>query len=206
MTLYMRLLSGEPQGLPQGRPSQVDLLDGTARRVGCAHWPDDTLAELAGWHPVVAEYDPRLVVATGGGTWDAESGLVTPATSPIPDLRERLCAEVDAAAEAARNRYLTPGSGQALTYQRKEAAARACLSAHSESNPPDPADWPMLACDIPSQAGSVLGAAQTIIANADAWEAVAAQIEAIRLAAKTAIRAAVTDAEALAIPAGLEWP
>jgi hypothetical protein len=42
-------------------------------------------------------------------------------------LRAQSLAEIDAQAEAARLRHITPGAGQALTYERKRAEAEALV-------------------------------------------------------------------------------
>ena len=91
---FMKRVDGVPTGRPTGRPIKCDLLDGSATNVGCAHWTDQQLADLAGWDRVTG-YDPEIDQATGGGVLDPETGLVTPATVPIPVTTEKVSAEAE---------------------------------------------------------------------------------------------------------------
>jgi len=117
---------------------------------------------------------------------------------------------VDRSAEAARQRFLTPGAGQAAVYLRKEAEARRFLALDSEvqaAQEPGPS-WPYLSAEIHVTAETLAGVAATIVALADAWDQAAAEIEALRLPAKAAIAAASDEAEArAAAKAAMDgWP
>ena len=96
---------------------------------------------------------------------------------------------IDAAAEKARARYVTQGSGQAMEYE--EAYRQA------EAHRADPSGaYPMLQADVDAGlAENVAQAAQTIIAMRQQWERVGTQIRAIRLKAKREIRGANDPAE-----------
>lgn len=89
---------------------------------------------------------------------------------------------VDQAAENARMRHLTPGSGQSMTYEVKYREALAgggtMISAEADA----------LGMTVQEVVDSVLVARQQ-------WQVLGAQIEAARLKAKKAIREAQTAAE-----------
>lgn len=115
-------------------------------------------------------------------------------------------ARIDAAAEAARCAYITPGSGQALVYQRKGQQARDCLANHDAQNPPAPGAYTALEAEVGITGGDVLEVAAVVAGLETAWAAVADQIEAIRLTAKRDVAAAATPAEVDAIEAAVVWP
>jgi hypothetical protein len=117
--------------------------------------------------------------------------------------RERAKARVDAAAETARLQFITPGFGQAMTYMRKLEEARA-----QQAGGLGP--FPLLQAGIGVDGADVAAVAATVIAMSDAWTAVAAAIEAIRLAAKRDIDAVEDSPDAAdaieAIVAACAWP
>jgi len=118
----------------------------------------------------------------------------------LADAKARACAAIDSAAEAARDRYITPGAGQAMTYLRKEAQARAFAAAGYAGTVPALVQAKAAASGLTARQ-----AADLIVATADAWEAKAAQIEQAREAGKGAVSAAVdTAAVTSAREAGLE--
>lgn len=112
-----------------------------------------------------------------------------------------LIATVNTHAEDVRNRFLTPGSGQAITYTRKEAEAREYLL-----NGGDPADFPFLAAEA-TATNSTIGAIAALVAGqADAWLAVGATIEGKRRGLVVAIEAATTKAGLDSIDIVSGWP
>lgn len=137
-----------------------------------------------------------------------------PATPAAPELIEAVRASwialVDASAEAARQRFVTPGAGQAAVYLRKEAEARRFLALDSETQAAqeDGPAWPYLSAELNVTAGTLPGVATVIVALADAWDQAAAAIEALRLAAKATIAQADSEAEcrAAAEAAMAGWP
>lgn len=126
------------------------------------------------------------------------------------DFRARWTRTVDVSAEAARQKYVTPGAGQAAVYLRKEAEARRFLALDAETQEaqqPGPS-WPYLSAELGVTSETLDGVATTIVALAGAWDQAAAAIEALRLPAKAAIDAAATEAEARAaaeVALG-QWP
>lgn len=98
-------------------------------------------------------------------------------------LRAALAAEVDAMAERVRSFFLTPGAGQAMTYQRKEAEARAWTADNSVA-------MPFLSAEAPARGMTIAALAAEVIHLADAWTSTGAAIEGMRMGAKAAIAAA----------------
>lgn len=121
---------------------------------------------------------------------------------PLDQIRHQAGAVVDAAAETARLLFLTPGAGQAMTYQQKEVEADAILS----DGAPSATDYPFLAACIGVDGDTLAEVGSVIRARRDAWVLAGAQIEQTRLHAKQAIRAATTPAEIDTILSTLTWP
>ena len=121
---------------------------------------------------------------------------------PLSRLKADACLKIDIAAEAARMQFITPGEGQAWTYQRKEREAEAFIAASN----PDAADYPVLAACIPGDGSDLATVAQTVLTARDAWLQVGAAIEGIRRAAKTQVEAAINAAAIQTILDGLNWP
>jgi len=146
-------------------------------------------------------------LASGAELWRGSGSAGTAAYQPLPEgaamvlvpqavvatpildldvLRAVLWARIDSEAEVVRQRFLTPGAGQAMTYQRKEAEARAWTADNS-------AAAPMLHAEAPARGMTVEALAAEVIGLADQWVAVGAAIEALRMGGKKA----VTDAQTL---------
>lgn len=129
---------------------------------------------------------------------------------PLAAVKQRLLQQVDADAEAARLQFITPGAGQALEYEATERQARAYLAAGSPE-PFDAAAYPFIEAErqavlaatgmLPSPADIVT----SVIASADGWMTVGAEIKRLRRAAKMAIEAAESVAAARAA-AAVAWP
>jgi hypothetical protein len=170
-----------------------------------------------GWAQVWNGAAWSLVADYRGETWYRESGeavvveaLGDPADAGLqPEappvaldvIKAGLRAKIDAQAEAERLRYVTPGAGQAMTYQAKADEARRI----ADDPDPDPAAYPLLAAEIGITAGDLAGVGAVVRANHAAWLTVGAAIEAVRLGTKAAVTAA--DDEAAAIEAATAtWP
>lgn len=119
----------------------------------------------------------------------------------VDTLKLTLTAQVDADAEAARLQWITPGSGQALTYEQKRAEAERMATDPA----PQPTDYPLLAAEVGITADTLTAVGTLVRARAAAWTAIAAQIESLRLQAKAAVMAASNAAEARAA-AVVPWP
>lgn len=115
-------------------------------------------------------------------------------------MKARAMQEVDAAAEAARTRWITPGAGQAMEYLLTEAEARAY-----EAGAPGP--FPLLEAERDARRGvpSLSGVAAEVVALGAAWRRAAAEIKRMRRAAKIAVEAAKSPAE-VAKATAVQWP
>jgi hypothetical protein len=120
---------------------------------------------------------------------------------PLNTLKLTLTAQVDADAEAARLLWITPGSGQALTYEQKRAEAERMATDPA----PQPEAYPMLAAEVGITADTLSDVGALVRSRAAAWTVIAAQIESLRLQAKAAVMAAINAAEARAA-ATVPWP
>jgi hypothetical protein len=149
---------------------------------------------------VQAEVDPllHLVEWQDPADWPLVDGvyqrtqIVT--NKPLLSVQFEALKLVDAAAEAARSAMLTPGSGQALEYQRTEAEARAWTEGANI------ADFPMLRAEL--EAMKLGNAAATIddvvaeaLSNANLWLEVGAAIKQVRRSAKVLIEFAQAPAD-----------
>lgn len=110
--------------------------------------------------------------------------------------------QIDEAAELARLKYITPGSGQAMTYQQKAAEAAACIV----DEDPQPERYPLLAAEVGITASTLAGVA-LVVSQANAqWAVIGAAIEAARLGAKAAVDAAIDAPAVYAVAETIVWP
>lgn len=138
-----------------------------------------------------ADEDPSWMV------WDASAEQLV---AGLAALEKLLHERIDAQAGAVRLRFISDSPGQALTYQRKEAEARAWVA-----DPETPmASLPFLAAEVAATEADAAACAATIIAAADAWAQVGSTIEGCRIAAKRAVSAA-TNASDMAAAAIVDW-
>ncbi|NII59847.1 hypothetical protein [Sphingomonas aerolata] len=106
-------------------------------------------------------------------------------------LRDYLALRIDGEAEAIRQRFLTPGAGQAMTYQRKEAEARVWSLDNASATP-------FLSAEASARGMTIADLAAEIIQLADAWVAIGAAIEGLRMGAKAAVGRAANLGEIVA--------
>jgi hypothetical protein len=114
--------------------------------------------------------------------------------------------KIDTAAETARGRFITPGAGQALVYERKRAEATAFAAVVAAGGAPVVADYPLMNARALRLATTLQAVADDWNARSVAWVAVAAQIENTREAAKEQVAAATAAPAIDAIVAALSWP
>lgn len=124
----------------------------------------------------------------------------------IDTVRRQALDEVDRQAGNVRQPRLTHVAGQANVYELKARQARECLTAYDEHNLPPAGLYEMLEAEVPATAASVLEAAAIIKATEDAFIAEAAQVEAVRMAGKRAVRDAVDVAGIEQALAAIVWP
>lgn len=144
----------------------------------------------------------RIVVNAVTGAVDVDEAFVPSdiAAVSLEDLRATAKTRVDAAAEAHRLTYITPGSGQAMAYQQKLEEAKAYLADTSLTA----ADCPHVFAEVGITGETAEAVAQVVAGMHAAWQVKSADIEHRRLAAKAAIDAAET-AEAISAAAEVDW-
>lgn len=185
-------------------PHAILTPDGQLRKVVPKLLPTMQLApgeRIAAWNP--PPVDPELQTVTPVLPVPPEAQAVQFVVADRPDALaravQRAHAEIDKAAGQTRARYITAVPGQEVTYILKERQAREYKSAGYPSNA---SAWPF----VVSEARSVSGAATPnqvqlqqgadgIIAQADAWIVLAAQIEQVRRTAKISAIAGTNPAD-----------
>ncbi|MBB3591735.1 hypothetical protein FHX08_002079 [Rhizobium sp. BK529] len=146
-----------------------------------------------------------MVVSIDGGFSVKQPEKPAEPEMPQPTINEvkaQLRARLDYAAEAERLKYITPGAGQAMTYQAKAAEAKAYLDAGN----PDASDFPLLSAEVGITADSIEGVAQIVAGAYAQWQVIGAAIEAARLGGKAAIDAANDADAAQAAFDAVTWP
>lgn len=150
-------------------------------------------------------------IANLSNALQAKATRDAPPPPALADAAKLARAQIDAAAERARAKWITIGPGQALTYgeKRREVEAWAVDSA------PDPAKYPWARARAARLNGVAKSKVTTVQAQAviDEWSRAAAAwiiagipIEDVREGAKEAIAAAADVAAIDAILAGVVWP
>lgn len=137
-----------------------------------------------------------------------ERGIAPPADAlqaepppPLNEVQSAALSAIDAAAGAARARYITVSAGQEATYMLKESNARDYQTAGYPAA--SVAAYPMVQAEAEAiygatpTAAQIQSAADAVVAQADAWIAKAAQIERARIGGKRAV-AAASDLAAVA--------
>lgn len=130
-----------------------------------------------------------------GAEWDGSGWLID-----LAPMKRALTDAVNIRAEAVRNLYLTPGSGQAITYARKEDEARRWTAEA------DPAGFPFLSAEAAATDATLADTAALVLAQANAWVTIGAAIEGNRRGLVVAIDAAADFAALDAIDIGAGWP
>lgn len=135
--------------------------------------------------------------ANPGGTFTAPGEV-----RPLDEIKASLKASIDTAAEIERRKYITAGSGQAMTYMQKADEAARYLAAVE----PIAVDYPLLSAEIGITAPTIREVAVTVNAAYTQWQQIGAAIEAARLGTKVAIEAAMTAEEAREAADAIAWP
>lgn len=136
-------------------------------------------------------------VGDGLAVFPVSKAVFQSAPLDLDGVRAEQCAGIDADAEATRSLFITPGSGQAMTYLRKEAEADAWLADNSAS-------VPFLEAEAAATGVTVAALAALVSARAAQWAAIGPKIEAARMGAKQAVLAAGNLA-AIAAARAVDW-
>jgi len=115
----------------------------------------------------------------------------------LAEFKEQMKAKVDAEAEAFRHRFITPGSGQAMVYLRKEQEALDWLDDNN-------AAAPHIAAEAQATGRTMQQMAELVVQTAAQWREISPAIEALRQQHKTMIDAATSIPEAQAA-ADVDW-
>jgi hypothetical protein len=149
---------------------------------------------------VVVEAMPERV----GGEWQQSWTVHAETPAELAEAKAQALREVDAAAEAARLRFITPGAGQSLEYAATEAEAREYIARPTN----DPEDWPWLNAERVAAGGTstILQVAQQVLEMAAAWRSVGSEIKRTRRTAKIAIESATSVLSVREVVSALDWP
>ncbi len=128
---------------------------------------------------------------------DVPIEALTPGAIDFAPIRQVLAAKVDYEAELTRMKFLTPGTGQALTYSYKADEARSWTKDHDVATP-------FLTAEAAARDMTVADLAAEIMTSIEEWSRVGALIEAKRMAAKTALTIA-DGFPALAAASTVDW-
>lgn len=159
------------------------------------------------WRPVVYEGSGALLNVI------VEPGQVRVVRSDVPldQIKQQLRARVSSDAEACRQRYITPGSGKAMTYLEKHNQAEAvedlgegAANALSEQQRKDL--FPTLAASVGIEAATLWECAAIVRARYEAWADISHEIERAELLGKKAISDASDSAAAQAAYEVIKWP
>jgi hypothetical protein len=147
-----------------------------------------------------------LVAGTITYTWTVEpagdAGAVAAAWTAAGKAAKR---RIEAAAEDARLRFLTPGAGKAMTYREKLDEWRR----YQTDGAPDPADYPYAVAEAVPRSATIADVMTLWGANINTWvNVVGPAIEALEQKGKLDVDAAVAaqDAAALAAAEAIAFP
>jgi hypothetical protein len=153
--------------------------------------------------------DGELILSGGSAgliairlTGPHRSNTLTLEAVDMAALRLAKKAQIDADAEACRNRVITPGSGQAMTYLRKAEAARAFLA----GDMPDGPQKERITDEAARLGITPEEAAAAILAISDDWEVLDRLVDKVRLDTKKALEDAPGLDDIDAIMDAVTWP
>jgi hypothetical protein len=134
-----------------------------------------------------------------------------PVLPTLAEVKAGLLVKLDRDAERVRLIYITPGAGQAMTYQEKAEQANAVLdlgeeAANALTEAERVAQFQVLAASVGLEADTLFAAADLVMARKEAWASIGGVIERVRLAGKKAIGEAQTESAARQAYEGIRWP
>lgn len=142
------------------------------------------------WQALLAGQSEGKIISADA---DGSPVLTLPAAPSLADAKTTALAQIDSEAEALRGKYITANSGQVATYILKYNEATAFKTAGYTGTIPGLVQSEIAATNQTAQA-----AADSIIAQYNAWASLAASIETVRRTAKVSVGAAV-DANAVQV-------
>lgn len=146
--------------------------------------------------------DPTAEILDGYPLGTVEIAMAPVQPVSLDQAKAMLKASIDSAAEIERMKYITTGSGQAMTYMQKADEARSYLAATD----PVPTDYPLISAEVGITAETIQEVAAIVNAAFTQWQQIGAAIEAARLGTKVAIEAATAAEEAQAAADAVAWP
>lgn len=126
--------------------------------------------------------------------------LVINRQEELAALKGQMSTTVDTDAEAFRHQFITPGAGQAMTYQEKYEEAVAFL-ANTEI---DEDEIPLIVGEVGITGATKAEVAQVVVTMRQQWRLLATAIEQIRLGRKKEIEDAMS-VEELTTLAPIDW-
>lgn len=158
------------------------------------------------WRPVFDEGSGPIKTTT------VETDRVRRISSerPLDEIKDALKLSVDDDAERIRMRYLTPGSGMAMTYAEKRDQANAVhamgeAAANALTEAERIAQFPTLAASVGLEAPTLWDCALLVIDRSEAWADLSNVIERTRLLGKKAISDAPDAASARTAYEAITW-
>jgi hypothetical protein len=132
-------------------------------------------------------------------------------TQSLDEVKVGYKRRVDDDAETCRLRFITPGSGMAMTYQEKHAQAQAVQdlgidAADSMTDRDASQQFPTLFASVGIEAPTLYACAELVIERYELFAAVSGLIESARLGGKKAISDASDAASARAAYEAITWP
>ena len=106
----------------------------------------------------------------------------------LENMKTRLKTEINYDAEVERKKFITSGSGQAMTYMQKAEEAKRYLADPSPEN----SMYPLLSAEVGITASTIHDVASVVTAAHNRWQYAGAKIEGQRLRAKSAIESSTT--------------
>lgn len=120
-------------------------------------------------------------------------------------IKADLLAKIDKQAGAVRGRYITTTPGQEMIYLEKRREAELILADPGQGDNVPDASTPHITSEASQHGVTRFEKAVEVVTMAQLWATISPAIETLRLAAKDAVNAATTVAQARAA-ANITWP
>lgn len=161
-----------------------------------------TITEVLTTQPI----DPAVLAERAAAADAAAAALFV-------SIQDSALITIDSQAETARLKYITPGAGQAMSYQIKAEEAKDCLANYTAANPPAPGVYVLLDSEVgimtnadDTLTNDAYEVAVVVDATRQAWLSVEAAINRVRVQAKADVKAATQAAQIEATLAAIVWP